>query len=127
MVPIGKPTPSKGFMLIENVDGINGLMGNLLITRDYQGWPRTVDFYRKQNGDMMFTLVYSFQVISRLISLYPDMTLTDLTLRNSAVAAVNMYAMNATLYDWAILSPAPSPNEGTWRDDVSVRFKRYYI
>lgn len=107
-------------MFIENVDGVNGMMANLLITKDYVSWPRTADYYRKLHGDTMFTLVYSFQVLGRMLSLYPDMGLADIQLRNSACAALNMYAFNATFYDWAIVTPSPSPTEGTWRDDVGI-------
>ncbi|KAL0485051.1 hypothetical protein AKO1_011815 [Acrasis kona] len=120
---IGKATPEKKLLYIDGVDGVDGIMINTIITKEYQGYPRHTDYYRKQIGDIMFTIVYSFQVLSRLLSSYPDMSIDDLTKRNAACAVVNMYALNSTIYDFAILtpsSPTMGPSEGTYRQDLTM-------
>jgi predicted Zn-dependent peptidase len=116
---IGRPNPIDRFFMRE-VDGINGINFNMLITQPYIGHPRDMNYFRREFGDLLFTLIYGMQVISRFLMEYPGMDLSDFQLRNAGISTVNEYAFDSCLTAMSILTPGPSPNSGTWRKDLGI-------
>ncbi len=124
-IPIGSPAPKEKFWLTE-VDGVNGINFNMVLSQPYVGHPRDANYYRREFGDYLFTITYTVQVISRLLAEYPASTLADFETRNAGVSSLNQYAFDSYLTIFAILTPGPRPNSGTWRKDLSIAVEEMY-
>lgn len=124
-IEVGTATPKEKFLLTE-VDGVNGINFNMFMSQPYVGHPRDVNYYRREFGDYLFTLSYTIQVISRLLSEYPASTVSDFETRNAGIVSMNQYAFDAYLTVFATLTPGPRPNSGTWRKDLSIAVEELY-
>ncbi|KAF0982793.1 hypothetical protein FDP41_010772 [Naegleria fowleri] len=113
----GHATPKSPLIYLDEINGLNGINFNLMITSKYEGFPRNYNYYRKEISDMVFQLVYTAQVLVKMSMQYPDL---DFTTRSAGVVLSNEYPFASKLTILSILTPGPQPELSTWREDFKL-------
>lgn len=115
--PIGDPHPLKPFLL-QDVEGLEGVWLNLIVTQKYSPHLHNANFYRNDMLEKIFSVFYLAQTISRYYLMYPQEDLFE-TSRMAAALVSNEYSFDAKMHFLSVLSPGRG-SEGPWDRDFEA-------